>query len=62
MTAKQGGNVMTRLLAILFASIFIAACGGGGSGGNDAEPPPPPPPPTGDLVWDQGNWDELEWQ
>lgn len=32
--------------------------------GCDDDPPPrmQNPPPETDLVWDQGNWDELDWQ
>jgi len=35
-------------------------------GGNkpiiDPPPPPPPPPPVTQLVWDEGEWDNLDWQ
>ena len=49
-----------RVLALLIVAMAgLSACGGGG--GSSAAPPPPPPPVT-DLAWDQGNWDELNWQ
>ena len=55
---------MTRLSRITFVillSIFaLSACGGGGgSGGNNQQPLPPV---DTDLDWDQGNWDEENWQ
>jgi hypothetical protein len=25
-------------------------------------PSPPPPPVTGQMVWDESNWDEVDWQ
>jgi hypothetical protein len=50
-TGWLGG--MLLLLAVL------AGCGGNH---NDREQPIMTPPPQTDLVWDQGNWDELNWQ
>ena len=53
----------TGLFALVVASL-INACGGGSSTAAISPPPPPPPPPPidTDLDWDQGNWDEENWQ
>jgi len=52
-------RIAARLLSILLASLMaVTGCGGGSSG---PAPIVQPPPPT-ELVWDQGNWDELNWQ
>jgi len=53
---------LTVLVSVAFLFSFLVACGGGGSSGGAAPPPPPPPPPVTELTWDQGNWDELNWQ
>jgi hypothetical protein len=56
----------SRLAVVIigFSHVGLAACGGGSAG--TASPPPPPqqPPPTQAeaLTWDNGNWDEVEWQ
>ena len=48
----------TRHVSLLLACLtFASACGGG----SDAITPTPPPPVT-TLTWDQGNWDEVDWQ
>lgn len=41
--------------AVTMFLVFLAACS---SSGDD----PPPPPQGTDLVWDEGNWDEDDWQ
>jgi hypothetical protein len=41
--------------------VLVAASGCDG-GGDDPPPQTRNPPPTTDLVWDQGEWDELNWQ
>ncbi len=41
-----------KLSAIMLCAIFIVSCGGGD---DDKQQP------TG-LTWDQGNWDEKNWQ
>ncbi len=54
-------KIIVRFLIILSLSALCVACGGGG----DSSPPPtvtPPTPTVTDLVWDNGNWDELNWQ
>ena len=55
-----------RLAVTVIASslIGLSACGGGGSpGAASPSPPLPPPPPQAEaLSWDNGNWDEVEWQ
>ena len=42
-------------MALVVLSV-LTGCGGGG------QAPPIQPPPQTDLVWDQGNWDQLNWQ
>ena len=46
------------VIAIFFASVLSACGGGGGNGGGNQ----PPPQADTDLDWDQGNWDEENWQ
>ena len=41
--------------------LILAGCGGGG-GSPATAPPSTLPPPSDTLIWDQGNWDEVEWQ
>jgi len=52
---------MTRLsftTCVFFVCIFgLSACGGGGGNGGGNQPPV-----DNDLDWDQGNWDEENWQ
>jgi hypothetical protein len=38
----------------LLLSLFAVSCGGGGGGGGT--------PADNGLVWDQGSWDEKNWQ
>ena len=47
---------MCRILYLLIAAVFLAGCSSGGN--NDRKPPPP----DTDLDWDQGNWNEQDWQ
>ncbi len=49
-------KAFARFLCVLSLTAFCVACGGGGG-----TAPPPPPPPANDLVWDQGNWDAVNW-
>ncbi len=43
--------------------LILVGCGGGGGGGSPTiAPSSNPPPPSDTLIWDQGNWDEVEWQ
>jgi hypothetical protein len=54
-----------QAVAIIASSLIgLSACGGGGSPGAAGPPPSPPPlPPQAEaLTWDNGNWDEVEWQ
>ena len=45
-------------LSLLIFALSLVACGGGGGGGTST----PPPPTTADsLIWDQGNWQEKNW-
>jgi hypothetical protein len=63
--AANRDNQMKRQLVLgLALSLFAgASCGGGGGGSNPPEPPDQTPPPTTEqMVWDEGNWDEVEWQ
>jgi hypothetical protein len=58
---------LLRTLAItLLIVATLAACGGSSGGGGAATPtvppPEPPPPENTSLVWDQGQWDEENWQ
>ena len=63
--SRQGTTIMLRricTLALLLVAVSgLPGCGGGGGGGGGVQPPPPPPPVT-TLSWDNGNWDELNWQ
>lgn len=38
---------------------LLSACGGGSS---PAPTDPPPPPVATELDWDQGSWDQENWQ
>jgi hypothetical protein len=49
-----------RVLALAAAILCTSACGGGG-GGSDT-PVVKPPVQKADLAWDNGNWDQQEWQ
>lgn len=48
----------------LACAFSLVSCGGGGgsSGGNGGNPPMQPPPSSTSLVWDNTNWDEVDWQ
>jgi hypothetical protein len=60
-TATMISCPRTLLLALAML-VMVSACGGSSS--SDPASPPPPPPPTADnnLDWDNGNWDEEDWQ
>lgn len=54
---------LTRLLgraSAVLALAFLQACGGGGGGGGSD--PPAENPPVTQLKWDNGSWDQLNWQ
>ena len=51
-----------KALTILIPAAFFGACGGGGGGGVSPPPVDLPPVADTDLDWDQGNWDEENWQ
>lgn len=44
-----------KWIVILLCIALFAACGD--SGNREVEPPP-----AKDLVWNEDNWDEREWQ
>ncbi len=48
---------------LLFFVVVVTGCGSDNNGRRD-EPlvQTPEPVQTPDLVWDEGNWDELNWQ
>jgi hypothetical protein len=50
---------LRAILVIAFAGFWVTACGGGGSGSPAAATPVPP---DTQLIWDEGNWDERNWQ
>ena len=50
---------ITSVITSLIAIVALSACGGSSSPAPLAQPQPPP---VTDLAWDQGNWDELNWQ
>jgi len=44
-------------------SVYLVALGLlTGSGGSSSPPRDPGDPPPTELTWDQGNWDQLNWQ
>ena len=51
---------LLRASALLLV-LVLNGCGNGGNGDRD-DPPPQVLPSQTDLVWDEGNWDELNWQ
>jgi hypothetical protein len=52
-----------RIGLILFLSLIgVSACGGSSGGSDPVNPPPPPPTADTNLDWDDGNWDEENWQ
>ena len=56
-------STIRRFGACTVGTLLLVA-GLAGCDGNDDEPRPPiqNPPPVTDLVWNQGDWDELDWQ
>ncbi len=48
---------MRFILGLAFALFLIVSCGGGGKSDSSQEPPQPD-----ELVWDEGDWDEVIWQ
>jgi hypothetical protein len=56
----RGATTAMRVLALGAALLFTSACGGGG-GGSDT-PVVKPPAQKAELAWDNGNWDQQEWQ
>jgi hypothetical protein len=60
---KRAHSTLARLVLIGAACAFTCACGGGGgSGGADDPPAVPPPAQKAELGWDDGNWDQKDWQ
>lgn len=49
------GNPRYRLakLACLALALLLSSCGGGGSSDNQ---------PATSMTWDDGNWNEVNWQ
>ena len=61
--AKQIMRPIARSGTGLAALVFtLAGCGGGGDLVDAGSNLPPVPPPADELSWDNGNWDETEWQ
>lgn len=52
---------LTRFLQFSLISFGILT-GCGGSSGSSGPTTVITPPPLTELVWGQGNWDELNWQ
>ena len=52
-------NLRNAVLLVI-AFFGLSACSDGGSAAPVS--PPPPPPVDMELDWDQGNWDEENWQ
>lgn len=50
-------NTVRLLLALAVMSLY--ACGGSGSGDSSSTAPPVA---DSRLSWDNGNWDETDWQ
>jgi len=52
-----------RAFSALFLACLLVSCGGGGSSGSTSPPPPiDTDPQLAPLTWDQGDWDEVNWQ
>ena len=50
-------------LCLLFALGVLSTLATGGGGGTATAPPSPDDePPALGLIWDQGDWNEVEWQ
>jgi len=47
---------LIKALCIASVAMLIATCGGSSSSGQSPVVGDPP------LIWDQGEWDEVEWQ
>lgn len=46
-------RLMRHVLWLVALSLCLVSCGGGGGGGGSSSQA---------LAWDQGKWDELNWQ
>ncbi len=53
------GKWVLRVSALLSIVMLYGCGGGGGDGGTDS--PPPAAPAATELVWDEGNWGEVNW-
>ena len=55
--------MIVRSFLSIFPSVVLflalAACGGGGAESTATTPAPAPSP---QLTWDQGNWNDKNWQ
>jgi hypothetical protein len=56
----RGAGEAMRWLVIGAACALVSACGGGGGGASDGTAAAPPPA-AAELAWDNGNWDQQEW-
>jgi hypothetical protein len=53
-------NRLSRIASLLALTAFwLSACGADANKSGGGEPPPAN---DSDLEWDQGNWDEENWQ
>jgi hypothetical protein len=54
-----------NLASLLLGCLLLSACGGGGGGGSTPGPGNggnPLPVSDTELDWDEGNWDQENWQ
>ena len=54
-------STLSHLLVLVILSLGLAACSksGGDNGSSNGAPAPASPP---QLTWDQGNWNQKNWQ
>ena len=60
--SRRNIGVMRRLGLYLLVTMGVLSTLATGGGSGTAPAPPDDEPPSRDLIWDQGNWDEVEWQ
>jgi len=59
MNRRDIGPMRRVGLYLLFVAGILSTLATGGGGGTTQAPPEPPP---SELTWNEGNWDEVNWQ